>query len=159
MASNLLRLTTILVLALLQTAPADAQTSAEPEIFGSWQRTCLDGASCKLAQANADPKTNDIRMRTEISMVSDNGILMSVIVPDSVLLTEGPWLTVDGVFVGELNYVRCSNGCLARILFTYQQFRLVSGGNKGVIAVTAGGERVGLVISMNGLEDGLILSD
>ena len=98
-------------------------------------------------------------MRTEISMVSDNGILMSVIVPDSVLLTEGPWLTVDGVFVGELNYVRCSNGCLARILFTYQQFRLVSGGNKGVIAVTAGGERVGLVISMNGLEDGLILSD
>lgn len=142
-------------LALFQVAPAAAQSFAETKIFGDWQRNCVDVSSCTLTQANASPGTDDIRMRTEISVVAETGILISVIVPESVLLTEGPWLTVDGVFVGAFTYVRCANGCLAQILFPDQQFRLVSGGNRGVVTVSVGGRRVGLVLSLNGLEDGL----
>jgi len=145
----------LLALVLLQTMHAAAQAPEEPVVFGDWERSCSEGESCTFTQANADAETNDIRMRTEISMVSDTQILMSVIIPDSVLLTEGPWLTMDGIYVGELNYVRCSGGCLAQVLFTDQQFQLVSSGNRGVITVSAGGRRVGIVVSMDGLQAGL----
>lgn len=156
MASKALRrLAGLVAAALLLTTAPNAQTAGEPTVFGDWERTCITGPDCTFTQANADAATNDIRMRTEISIVSDTQILMSVIVPGSVLLTEGPWLTVDGIYVGELNYVRCSSGCLARILFTDQQFSLVSGGSRGVITVTANGQRVGLVVSMDGLQEGL----
>ncbi|ABD54943.1 invasion associated locus B family protein [Jannaschia sp. CCS1] len=149
----------LLALVLCHIAPAAAQSPDQSTVFGDWERVCSTDGACVFSQANADADTNDIRMRTEISRVSDTQILMSVVVPDSVLLTEGPWLTIDGIYVGELNYVQCPGGCLARILFTDQQFRLVSGGTRGVITVTAGGQRVGLVVSMDGLQDGLASLD
>lgn len=148
-------LAALIGLGLLFAAPAPAQEAENVVVFGDWERVCTDEGRCTFSQANADPETGDIRMRTEISALSDTQTLLSVIVPDSVLLTEGPWLTVDGLYVGELNYVRCPGGCLARMVFTPQQFQLVAGGTRAVITVTAGGQRVGLVISMDGLQTGL----
>ena len=142
-------------LVLCLAGPSDAQT----EIFGDWERNCAPDEPCTFTQANADAETNDVRMRTEISLVAPGQILMSVVVPDSVLLTEGPWLTVDGIYVGELNYVRCPAGCLARILFTEAQFNLVANGTRAVITVTSNGQRVGLVISLDGLLEGLTSLD
>lgn len=94
-------------------------------------------------------------MRTEFSRVAGNQTLMRVIVPNSVLLVDGPWLTIDGVYVGELNYVRCSGGCEATVVFSDAQFRQVVGGKRGVITVTVGGQRVGIVISLDGLAEGI----
>lgn len=127
----------------------------ETRVFGDWQRSCTADGACQLTQANADSESQDIRMRTEFSRVGADQILMRVIVPDSVLLVEGPWLTIDGVYVGALNYLQCSNGCEATILFTDTQVRQVVGGDRGVITVTAGGQRVGIVISLDGLAQGL----
>lgn len=157
MASNAFHLIAGLGLTiLLQVTPAFTQTLVEQATYGDWERTCAEGGECILSQANADPETDDIRMRTEISVVSDSQILMSVVVPDTVMLTEGPWLTVDGIYVGELNYIRCSQGCVARVLFTPEQFRLVANGNRGAITVTAAGQRIGIVVSFDGLAEGLV---
>ena len=136
-------------------AQESPQEALETRVFGDWQQFCTADGACRLTQANADPETEDIRMRTEFSRVAENQILMRVIVPNSVLLVDGPWLTVDGVYVGELNYVRCSSGCEATIIFTNAQIRQVVGGNRGVITVTAGGQRVGIVISLDGLAEGI----
>lgn len=136
-------------------SPAHAQTDVETVTFGDWERTCRAGVQCVLSQSNADSGSGDIRMRTEISLPSHKQVLMSVVVPNIVILTEGPWLTVDGIFVSELKFVNCQNGCLARVLFTNPMFGLVTGGKRGIVTVSAGGQRIGLVLSMDGLAEGL----
>ena len=137
-------------------AQENPQEALETRVFGDWQQSCTADGTCRLTQANVDSETEDIRMRTEFSRVAENQILMRVIVPNSILLVDGPWLTIDGVYVGKLNYVRCSSGCEATIIFSNTQIRQVVGGNRGVITVTAGGQRVGIVISLDGLADGII---
>lgn len=135
-------------------APALAQ-DAGSVTYGDWEQHCNVAGRCVLSQANADAITGDIRMRTEISLDTDDQVLFSVTVPASVLLTEGPWLTVDGVFIGELTYTQCPNGCRASIIFTREEFSLVHSGERGVITVSATGRRIGMILSLDGLAEGV----
>jgi invasion protein IalB len=70
------------------------------------------------------------------------------------LLTEGPWLTVDGLFIGPLTYVTCAGGCLARTAYTEAQFTLIAQGQRGVVTViTNTGQRIGVALSLAGLPE------
>ena len=110
----------------------------------------------KLTQANVESGTDNVRMRSAVSLSSDNRVLLSVTLPTAVLLTDGPWLTVDGVFVGELEYLTCASGCLARTGFHPGAFGLISGGSRGIVTVISNsGQRIGVTLSLSGLADGV----
>ncbi len=141
-----------LVLALA--APVGAQGTGE--VFGDWELACPDEGDCTLSQANAEPGTDNVRMRSVFTAPGGERLLLSVTVPSSVLLSEGPWLTVDGVYLGALDYVNCTSGCLARTFVTAGEATMLAAGSRGVVTVTtSAGQRIGIPVSLNGLTAGL----
>lgn len=126
-----------------------------PQVFGDWEMACAE-AGCTLSQANAEAGTDNIRMRTEFSLTARDRLLLSVTVPAAVLLTEGPWLTVDGLYLGKLDYVSCTGGCLSRAYFSGAEIGLLAGGQRAVVTVTtSAGQRLGIPVSLDGLAAGL----
>lgn len=140
---------TVLALAL----PVWAQDT--PQVFGDWEMACAE-ALCTLSQANAEAGTGNIRMQTEFSLPAPDRLLLSVTVPTAVLLSEGPWLTVDGLYLGKLDYVSCTGGCLSQAYFSGAEIGLLAGGQRAVVTVTTtGGQRLGISVSLAGLTEGL----
>jgi invasion protein IalB len=136
--------------------PASHAMAQETAVFGDWEMTCAADEPCKLTQANVESGTDNVRMRSAVSLSSDNRVLLSVTLPTAVLLTDGPWLTVDGVFVGELEYITCASGCLARTSYHPGAFGLISGGSRGIVTVISNsGQRIGVTLSLSGLADGV----
>lgn len=136
--------------------PASLAMAQETVVFGAWEMTCVDDEPCKLTQANVESGTDNVRMRSVVSLGSDNRVLLSVTLPTAVLLTDGPWLTVDGVYVGELEYITCASGCLARTSYYRAAFGLISSGSRGIVTVVSNsGQRIGVTLSLSGLADGV----
>lgn len=146
-------LSAVISMVALPASPAMAQEAA---VFGDWEMTCVDDEPCKLTQANVESGTDNVRMRSAVSLSSDNRVLLSVTLPTAVLLTDGPWLTVDGVYVGELEYITCASGCLARTSYNWAAFGLISSGSRGIVTVISNsGQRIGVTLSLSGLADGV----
>lgn len=76
-----------------------------------WDSAC-DAGVCVASQINVNAE-GDAVMRTDITSYPDGSALFSVRIPNAVLLGEGPWLTVGGVYLAEMAYVHCANGCIA----------------------------------------------
>ena len=142
----------ILATALLP-AIACAQDGA---VFGAWERICTPDATCYLSQVNQRPETGETVMRTDVAPVDGGGVIVAVRVPSAVSVTEGPWLTVEGVYIGELTYQHCASGCVASAtLPAGLAAALTSDGNAVVTLVTLEGARVGVPILLDGLGAGL----
>jgi len=138
-------------------AAARAEDAVSKETFGDWDYTCVADGACTLTQANVEKGTENVRMRTEIARLTSGQVVLSVTLPENLLLTEGPWLTVDGLFIGPLTYLTCGDGgCTARAAYTAAQFGLLAKGARGVVTViTNSGQRIGVAMSLNGLTNGL----
>lgn len=147
---------TLLATISLIALPASFAMAQEREVFGDWEMTCVDDEPCKLTQANVESGTDNVRMRSAVSLSSDNRVVLSVTLPTAILLTDGPWLTVDGVYVGELEYITCASGCLARTSYSPAAFNLISSGSRGIVTVVSNsGQRIGVTLSLSGLVDGV----
>lgn len=148
MASRLLGAALALVPAVL---PAQ-----ETATFGAWERLCAADGGCILSQVNRRPGTDDTVMRTDIAPLDGGGLLVAVRVPSAVRLDEGPWLTVEGVFVTALSFRNCAAGCVASAtLPPGLAASLLSGGRAVVSLVALDGARIGIPVQLDGLRDGL----
>lgn len=131
-----------------------AGTASAEESFGSWDVTCSDDKICLAEQVNQD-KTGETVMRTDIAPV-DGGLVLQVKVPAKVRLTEGPWLTVDGVYISDLKFENCANGCLARVALPSARAAALTQGKQAMITVTGlDGRRIGIPLLPTGLSDAI----
>lgn len=121
---------------------------------GYWDSVC-DAGACVASQLNVNGDGEAV-MRTDISAFADGSVLFSVRVPNAVLLDEGPWLTIGGVFVGALSYLHCANGCIARMTLSAELATgLFSGADAVVTVVGLDLSRRGIPVALAGLEDAL----
>ena len=124
--------------------------------YGDWELKCVKGLAggtqCSISQLNKRRDTGDVVMRSEITSTGKDGLLLSIIVPQDVLLTSGPWLTIDGLYVDKLTYLSCKGGCIATLPLDQSRLPLLLHGNRGVLTVTLNsGQRIGISLSLKGI--------
>ena len=140
----------VLAAALLLAGAAHAGTS-----YGDWNVTCPDGKPCMAEQINQNRKSGKTVMRTDIAPVK-GGFFVQVQVPSAVRLDEGPWLTVDGVFVTALKYETCTDGCVARVALPAARASALTQGKSAMVTVTGlDGRRIGIPLMPTGLDKAL----
>lgn len=119
-----------------------------------WQQQC-DGSTCIASQINVNAD-GDAVMRTDIAAGPDKSLILSVRVPDKILLSEGPWLTVSGVYIAEMEYVHCANGCIATVILPESTSSgLLTATEAMVTVVNLDGSRRGIPVSLTGLSASL----
>ena len=137
--------------------PALAQDAAATEVYGDWELSCQgEPKICSLSQANVEESSGNVRMRTEIMRLASGQYLLQLSLPQTVLLTDGPWLTVDGVYIGPLSYISCAAGCIARTTYSTGEIQSLINGTRAVVTVlTVGGQRLGVAMSLSGMKDAI----
>src|SRR5712691_2459782 len=116
-----LRLCTFLVIALLLTgAPAVDAQGVLKSVQGDWQVRCdtppdSKGEVCALIQSvTAEDRPNVGLTVIILKTVDQKGLMMRVLAPLGVLLTEGLRLKVGQKLLGPTGFVYCiPNGCVA----------------------------------------------
>lgn len=99
-------------------------------------------------------------MRTDVALTSGDGLILSVRVPSNVLLSEGPWLTVSGVYMAELEYVHCASGCTATVVLPSDLAQGLLSASDGMITVISIDQsRRGIPVSLVGLNDALTVPE
>ncbi len=102
------------------------------------------------------PESDDIVLQTDFSLSAAGDVLLSIRVPTAVDLRAGPWMTVDGLYATELEYVTCASNCQAVTAFKSGAIDgLLAGTNALITVVGMDGGRIGMKISLNGLSAGL----
>ncbi len=134
--------------------------SAETTSYGDWELECRtrsdSRAACTISQLNKRRGTEEIVMRSEIVALKGDGFLLSMKVPQDVLLTTGPWLTIDGLYVEKLTYHSCSGGCVATLVLNQQILPFFIQGKRGVLTVVlTSGQRIGITLSLTGITSAL----
>lgn len=136
-----------------------ASSAAVAESYGDWELSCPEGLTCRLTQTTADRDGNTV-MQTLVGVDGSKKLFLQITVPNSVALTEGPWLTVDGLFLTELTYQNCPGGCVAQIPITaFLLSSLTSGSLAKVTVARPDSTRVGISMSLTGLKDGIAALD
>lgn len=143
-----------LILALITVGAAHAQ---DTRAFGDWDEICTD-ATCVLAQQTQRPNSDDIILSSEFRVdPATDTVTMRVRVPRQVDLRQGPWLTIDGLFVGKMTYLNCEIGCSSFVRFDRAAIDGLLVGERGMITVIGTrGTRLGLPFSLQGLRAGLM---
>jgi invasion protein IalB len=128
--------------------------------FGNWEKLCRPGVeareACRLIQLNKNAASGNVIMRTEIAIAENGNLVFLATVPLGLDLSDGPWLSVDGVYIAELKYDRCSvNGCNAVGVFGRFETSFFLNGENAVITIQPQeGVRVGISISLGGFLEG-----
>ena len=153
MGTSLLR--AILLIGSITAGPASY--AQESRVFGDWEEICTD-TKCVLAQETQRPNSDDVILSSTFNVErKTDTVIMRVNVPRQVDLRQGPWLTIDGLFVAQMSYVNCENSCLSVVLFDRSSIDGLLVGDRGMITVIGtSGTRLGLPFSLKGLRDGLI---
>lgn len=144
---------------------AVAQTE-DTAVFGDWEKRCIaraeGGQECRLIQINKNAANGNVVMRSELAVSGEGNLVVLFGVPLSISLNEGPWLTVDGVYVAELSYERCTaSGCNAIGVFGRFETTFLLKGKRAVVTLQPqNGVRVGIPVSLDGLPEayGALLS-
>lgn len=128
--------------------------------YGDWELQCVSesapGTGCSISQLNKRRGTDQIVMRSEITSHPGRGLLLSMKVPQDVLLTSGPWLTVDGLYLDQLTYISCKGGCIATLPLDQARLPYLLHGNRGVLTVVlSSGQRIGISLSLKGITEAI----
>lgn len=117
-----------------------------------WSNVCSEDR-CVAVQKTGDNAGN-IVMETRVSQHLSGGLTINVRVPNKVSLLDGPWLTADGVYIGELDYLQCPDNCFAEITLSKTIAEALLSVDKGMITLVGmDGRRLGVAFRPAGLAD------
>lgn len=146
MAAKAFVIGAVLALGLVQTA--QSQDTA------LWELIC-ENNTCAAVQLNANADGRAV-MRTEVVRNGDNSLLISVRLPNAVMINDGPWLTVSGVYLSEMEYLNCFQGCVASVALPVNLAEGLLSASEAVVTVIGMDKtRRGVPINLVGLRETL----